>query len=232
MSESKIDSQENGNQPSLDERINSALQAVDDKGKIKFEDNVDPLFKRAVLGEQKARFFQTDYTKTKQENARLQAEHGVLMNKATSGSSLSAEQTAELEDLKFVDPDAWFELKNKYDADAKANVTGRLQEQLSEAGSKALQDLTLSQRQVALQEFTASTGLELTDDVMQNDIPPRLQKKMETMPFDDYLQEVATYLGKGKVVKQTDSADDVTNINDIAGGDLNEAAKSTGYQIL
>ena len=111
-------------------------------------------------------------------------------------------------------------------------MEGKLQEQLTEASSKAIQELTLAQRTEALQDFTARTGIELTDDVMQNDIPPRLQAKISSMPFEDYLQEVATYLGKGKVVKQVDEGLKQTNIDKLAGGGLQEDGKPTGYTIL
>jgi len=232
MSDKLKDTQENGNQPTLESQINTALQNVDEKGKVIFEDNVDPVFKAAVNATASARFFQVDQTKLKQENVKLQAEHDVLVNKATSGGSLSTEQTAELETLKYTDTDAWFALKTKYEAEAKATVSGQLQEQLGEASTKALQDLTLVQRTEALTEFAASTGLELTDDVMQNDIPPRLQAKIGTMPFNDYLKEVATYLGKNKVVKQTDEGLKQTDLEKLAGGSLNEIAKPTKHVIL
>jgi len=67
---------------------------------------------------------------------------------------------------------------------------------------------------------------------MQNDIPPRLQAKIGTMPFEDYLNEVATYLGKGKKVKDTDDALGQTNIGDLAGGGQTKAAEPKGYTIL
>ncbi len=230
MANNPLDSQ--GNLPTLEEQINTALQNVDDKGKVTFEDSASPELKAAVNATQSSRFFQTDHTKLRQENVKLQAENGVLIDKAASGVGLTTEQTSELDDLKYTDPDAWFKKKTEYEINAHATASGQLQEQLGEASSKALQDLTLVERQEALKTFESSTGVQLTDDVMQNDIPPRLQAKMGSMPFNDYLQEVATYLGKGKVVKQTDEGLKETDINKLAGGGMQENGKPAKQQIL
>ena len=228
MSDKQIDSQ----QVTLDEKINKALSTVDDKGKIQFEEGVDPLFKRAVLAEKKAKDNQASFTKSRQELATVRAEREVLENQLSSATQLPAEQLEELEDLKYSDPDAYFEKRVQYEADAKATVTNRLKELKDEAGSKAVADLTLSERQETLQQFEAQTGLKLTDDIMANDVPPRLQNQINDMPFGDYLAKVADYLSKGKVVKQTDKGLEQTNINRIAGGQLDERAKPTKNVIL
>jgi len=209
------------NQPSLDEQINKALANVDEKtGKLQFSEDTDPLFKRAVIAEKKARDNQASFTKSRQELAAVTAAKDELEKLAIGTTSISAEQQEELEELKFSDPDKWFELKRQYEDEAKATVSNKIKETITAASEKAVQELTLVERKEALASFTSSTGIELTDDVMMNDIPPRLQSKMGSMPFEDYLQEVATYLGKGKVVKDTDSGIDQTNINKISGADI------------
>ena len=202
---------------SLDEQINKALANVDDKGKLQFSDEVEPLFKRVVLAEKKARDNQASFTKSRQELAAITAAKDELEKLAVGNTSISAEQQEELDDLKFSDPDKWYELKNLYESDASNATRQKIQEVVSTASEKAVQELTLVERTEALTTFEDATGIKLTDDVMMNDIPPRLQSKMGSMPFEEYLQEVATYLGKGKVVKGSDEGLDQTNINHLAG---------------
>lgn len=219
-------------QPSLDEQINKALANTDDKGKIQFSDEVEPLFKRVVLAEKKARDNQASFTKSRQEIAELKATKEVLETSIVSSTRLTAEQAEELDELKFTDPDSWFQKKMQYEQDAKATMQGKLNEKIDEASAKAVQDLTLTQRQDMLANFQASTGIILTDDVMANDIPPRLQNKIGSMPFEDYLQEVATYLGKAKVIKPTEETPAITNIGTLAGTGETAQSKPKKYQIL
>ena len=205
------------NQPSLDEQINTALANTDDKGKIVFDDDTSPLFKAAVLSERKARDHQASYTKSRQELVAVKAVNTELEKLAVGSTAISAEQQSELDELKFSDPDEWFKLKSQYEQEASKQSQQKIQEVTTTASEKAVQELTLVERTEALADFTASTGIELTDDVMMNDIPPRLQSKMGSMPFEDYLQEVATYLGKGKVVKPTDKGLNQTDLNKLSG---------------
>ena len=216
----------------LDERINETLSTADDKGMIDFGENVDPVFKKLVLTEKKARQHQAKAIKTIQENAKLKAKSEVLESTISSSAQLSAEQVEELEELKLTNPDEWFNKKVQYEAEAKQQLTGKLQEQIDEASTKAINELTLSERKDVMARFSASTGINLTDDVMQNDIPPRLQAKINDMPFEDYLKEVATYLNKGKVVKQVDDELGQTNLGKLAGSGQTKQSKSNSYAIL
>ena len=220
-------------EPTLDVRVNEALNKVDEKGKLVFEEGVDPLFKALVVEAKKARDHQAAFTKSRQEIADLKAKKDLLEAKVKSNSTqLSPEQVEELEDLKFTDPDAWFAKKLKYENEAKAKFNGQLDEQLVEASTKALMDLTLAERTEMLKSFQAQTGIVLTDDVMANDIPPRIQSKINTMPFEDYLQEVATYLKTGKVVKNTDEGLDITNLSNLAGSSITNGRQQSKYQII
>lgn len=217
----------------LSARIDEALKNVDDKGKVQFPEDVDPLFKRLVNTEKSARDNKAAYTKSRQELAEVKAAKEVLESKVVSNSSqLSEDQIAELDDLKYTDPDAYFAKRSKYEQEAKARASGELIELTKAASTKALQDLTLVERQEQLHNFQVLTGIVLTDDVMANDIPPRLQRKISEMPFEEYLKEVAVYLTKGKVIKPTDDGLDVTNISLLAGGSMTKKSPSTKYQII
>ena len=237
MSDKLIDSQQSEatvvpESKDLQTRINEALDNVDDSGKVIFDKNVDPLFKAAVVAAGDARFYQRDYTKSKQELAKLKATNSVLAEQVSSSTRLTAEQTEELDELKFTNPDEWFSKKQKYENEARLNSAGKLKDLTEEAQTEALRDLTLSERKEALASFQTQTGIVLTDDIMQNDIPPRLQAQINDMPFGDYLNKVAAYLGKDKVVKPTDSGLDQPNIGNLAGGAPTGSASKSKYQIL
>lgn len=232
MSEqTQVDSQEQT--VTLDEQINAVLATADkDTGKIKFDEGVDPLFKKAVLGEQKARVHQANYTKSRQEIAKLTAKATMLESQLTSNTQLTAEQVEELEELKYKDLDAWYIKRAQYEEASVKAVAGKLQELADEAANKAIQDLTLSERKDALVSFQEATGIVLTDDIMENDVPQRLKNQINDMPFPEYLKKVATYLGKGKVIKQTDATLDQTNINTLTGSSYESKTKKVSYQIL
>jgi len=216
----------------LDEQINEVLATQDDKGQLAFSNEVDPVFKKLVLTEKKSRQHQAKAIKTLQENTGLKATNQVLEQSINDSTQITAEQSAELEDLKFTDPDAWFKKKSQYEDESKTASSNKLTALKEEASTKALNDLTLVERKEALAEFQIRTGIVLSDDVMSNDIPPRLQAKIADIPFDDYLNEVAKYLGKGKVVKPTDKALEQTNLGDLAGGGATKPTESKSYQIL
>ena len=223
---------EKKSEPTLHDQVTTALTNVDESGKLQFEDNVDPMFKELVITTKRAKDNQAAFTKGQMELATTKAAKDALENKITSDVvQLSAEQLSELEDLKYSDPDAWRSKLNEYEGDAKAKASEHVTEITKAASEKAMVDLTLSQRKEALKEFTASTGIELTDDVMQNDIPPRLQAKIATMPFEDYLAEVSKYLGKTKVIKDEKILDQ-TDLTKLAGSSMTKGTKAPKSTIL
>jgi len=229
MSQKLKDTQE----PTLDTRINEALANTDSSGKLKFNEDIDPLFKRAVVNERKARDNQASFTKSRQEIAELKAKSDLLEKTVVSNSAqLSPQQAEELENIKYTNPDEWFQKKQQYEYEASQSYLGGLDEQINEASKKAISDLTAVERSEKLATFTQATGVVLTDDILKNDIPPRLASKINDMPFEDYLRDIAEYLSKGKVVKPTDSGLDATNISKMAGGDLDNSKKSSSYQII
>ena len=141
-------------EPTLQDSIVTALTNVDDSGKLVFEDNVDPMFKELVIATKRSKDTQSAYTKGQMELATTKAAKEALESKITSATpQLSAEQTAELEDLKYSDPDAWRAKLNEYEGVAKAKASGELDEITKEASEKAAADLTLTQRKEALTEF-------------------------------------------------------------------------------
>lgn len=159
----------------------------------------------AVNAEKRRRDTQAAYTRTAQEKARLEAENKHLAEgwQKDFSSSLTTEQQAELEELKVTDPEAW-RLKLNELEETRRNKFNETRKTIQQ---KAVGESEVEYRQRALQEFSeAHPDLKLTDDVIQNDIPPRITKQLEAgeITFGDFLAKVAEYMTKGRVVKPTE----------------------------
>ena len=62
--------------------------------------------------------------------------------------------------------------------------------------------------------------LKITDDVIQNDIPPRITKQLEQgkINFGEFLNQCGEYMSKGRVVAPpSDKAPDNPNLNKTPG---------------
>jgi len=223
---------EKKSEPTLNDRVDEALKNVDDNGKLVFADDVDPVFKELVKAKKIARDNQSAFTKGQMELAKTKAAKEALEKQITSASpTLTPEQVSELDDLKYSDPDTWRTKLNQYENEARAKAKEALEEITETASTTAAADLTLKQRQEAIDSFSSDTGIELTKDILENDVPPRLQAKMKDMPFNEYLSEVAAYLGKTKVVKDEQVAK-TTNIGKLPGSEEVRQPKKAEYVIL
>lgn len=180
----------------------------DDKGNWSIPDSVDKNNEAliyAVNSERRRRDTQAGFTRLSQEKARLEAENKHLAEgwQKDFSSSLSVELQAELEELKVTDPEAWRQKLN----DLENQRQTQFNETRKSIQQKAVGESELDYRQRALEEFAlAHPDLELTDDVVKNDIPPRITKQLEAgeITFGAFLDKVAEYMTKGRVVKPTE----------------------------
>lgn len=159
----------------------------------------------AVMAEKRRRDTQASFTRTQQENARLKAENNHLAEgwQKDFSSTLTLEQQAELEELKVTDPDAWRTRLNQLEEQRKV----KFNETRQTIQQKAVGESEMEYRQRALKEFAeAHPDLQLTDDVIENDVPPRFTKQLEKgeITFGAFLDTVAEYMTKGRVVKPTE----------------------------
>lgn len=128
---------------------------------------------------------------------------------------LTPEQKQELDDLKFEDPEAWRRKLNQFETEARQKVL----EQLNQVTEEAKKANIIAQRQIYLQQFQeANPDVIINDEVIQNDIPLRITKKLEQgeVSFEQFLTEVANYLRANKVIK-TEEAPEITNIGKVGG---------------
>jgi len=183
----------------------------------------------AVTSERRYRDTQAGYTKAQQEAKRQKAiAEGLQEHALTQGGKLSAVQAAELHRLKKENPDAWREKLNDYEQEATTALETELEEIATKSANKS--ELEIRNEQMAV--WSESTGITLTDEVVENDLPPRFKRKLEAgdITFEEFLAEAGEFLKADKVIQgSTDSTDDDTlNLGKVAGGREPSVEAQTG----
>lgn len=194
------------------------------------QEQAEPTLEEQLETERKRRKdTQAAYTKGQQQLKAIEAERDKLVEllSGTVAPVIPAEDKERLENLKFDDPEAWRKeitaLENKAISESRekiANLTG-------EAKSSAERQFELDRRQQVLEEFNASAEVQITDEIIADEVPPRITKKLEEgkISFEEFLDEVATYLGKSKVVKNEDTLNQ-PNISSLGGKNTPSTAKA------
>lgn len=161
---------------------------------------------------------QAAYTKSQQELKAVKAQVDVLEKLTTHQIQIDAETQRELDDLKYSDPDAWRTKMNNLELEART----KHQSTLSTAAQQAAMQAELDRRAQVLDEYNRShPGYEITDEVIQLDVPTRITKKLESgeLSFDDYLIEVKDFLYSPKKVGTPNKTLGQPNLGNIGGGD-------------
>lgn len=168
--------------------------------------------------EKQRRDTQSSFTRVSQEKKRLEAENAKLVENWQKDAikNLSAAERADLEELKIQDPEAWRERLNQIDSEAAAKFDERRQSISQEAHQ--LTELELREQQ--LEEFNrANPEFQITDDVIDNDIPPRLTKQLEKgeITFTEFLEKAKNFVTKPKKVPGADAPNE-PNLSNVPGG--------------
>jgi len=219
------DSEDTTENANFETRINKVVENLtrDEKGKYIVPEDLSEAERFAVLAEKRRRDTQAEYTKTSQKVKMLEAEKTTLLKKVTEEIplKLTTEQAEELEDLKFSDPEAYRKKMNTYERDHLAERTRTIDEELKQVSTSSLVQEELERRKEILADFTqARPDFVINDDVISNDIPPRIRKRMETgeVSFEDFLNECYNYLKTGKVVRQEELPGKQPNLSKVGGG--------------
>jgi hypothetical protein len=164
----------------------------------------DSLEKQLELAEQRRKETQAAYTRGQQALKAKEAELEALRQQLDTSVkvTLSPEQQEELDNLKYDDPDAWREKLNSFEKNAKQEANAKFAKLTGEAGKAAGIQFELERRQQVLEEFNASASIAITDEIISNEVPPRITNKLakNEVSFEEFLAEVSEYLNKGKVV--------------------------------
>jgi len=209
--------------PSVEEQVNNLLKEhVNDEGKLELPKDIDPLLAAAVRATKMQRDTQASYTKVSQKASKLQEQVAQYKGIVTEIAplQLTQEQEEELEALKFEDPDKWREKLTQYEADAKAQLQGRLESADIEA-QKAAEIRRREEVLNSYNDFLVQNGKKpITDEVIQELVPPRLLKQLENgnIAFDEFLQEVSRYIDTPKTFAKKEEVLDQPNLSDAAGG--------------
>ncbi len=181
------------------------------------KDVPEPVVFAAKL-EKRRRDTQSAFTKTQQRNKELEVEREALASKVESFAlaTLTAEENAELENLKLTDPDAWRIKFNELETAAKA----KLKDETTNISKKARQETEVQRRERVLAEFhTANPTLVINDDVIANDIPPRFLKQLESgeLNFETFLDKCKGYLTANKVIAPGADPKTGKTLDDVGG---------------
>jgi len=219
--------------------INNAIKEVttDEEGKLVYPENMDPMLRAAVAASKSFRDTQSGFHKNQQSLKESEAENLALRDKLAESTrkplELTAERQQELDDLMYVDPQAWRIEMNKLEQQSSIAATEALQTVTEEARQKAGGEFELERRVSYLEEFNTRGGTPITVDNLDNDVPKRINDKLANgeVSFEAYIDEVAEYLAKGKVVAST-TAQQTADLNSANGGSTAQETQQQGQAAI
>ena len=205
----------------VNELTNQMVQT--DDGKWELPDDVaeglDEQTMFAITSERRYRDTQSAYTRAQQKVKQQEAiTQGLQDRLLASEVVLSKEQTFELNRLKKEDPEKWREKLNEYETASRASLTTELAEIKKNSSNKG----ELEIRKEQMEAWSASTGIALTDEIIKNDLPPRLMKELSDgkVTFEQFLDKAGNFLNSEKAILGADEStdNDTKNLSKVAGG--------------
>ena len=207
----------------FEQKVNRAVDAAsqDDKGNLILPDDLPEDIRFAARSEKRRRDTQSALAKATSAKSVLQVENEELKKLVTQGAriELTPEEQEELSELKHSDPDAWRDKMNALEQNAAVTTTTKL----TEISDKAKSTGAVGERKVLLEAFLHDNpGLVINDEVLQNDIPPRILNALKNneVTFMEFLGNVKTYLETNKVVDPNLPPDSGPNLSDVPGSDV------------
>lgn len=204
---------ENTETQTFEQKVTSIVSSAttDEAGNLVLPEGLelDEPTKYAVTAEKRRRDTQSAYSRAQQEIKTLKSENSAaweILAKEVSVELTTEEQT-ELEELKSVDLDKWRLKVNEYDK----KKTNKVEATRTEVKNKSARDIELEQRNEQINAYNeANPDHQLTDDVIENDIPPRYLKELEkgTISFEEFIAKSGAFLKKGKVLAKVDEPDE------------------------
>lgn len=160
---------------------------------------------------------QSAYTKSQQELKAAKAKLEALEKLTQPVVQLDEATQAQLDELKYSNPEAWRDKMNSLEAEAKLKHLSVL----SEAEKIAMQQAELEHRAQILSEYNSKHPQNpITDEVIMFDVPPRITKKLENgeISFDEFLKEAHNFLYAPKKVGDGNKTLNQPNMRDFGGG--------------
>lgn len=160
---------------------------------------------------------QSAYTKSQQELKVAKAKLEALEKLTQPVVQLDEATQAQLDELKYSNPEAWRDKMNSLEAEAKLKHLSVL----SEAEKIAMQQAELEHRAQILSEYNSKHPQNpITDEVIMFDVPPRITKKLENgeISFDEFLKEAHNFLYAPKKVGDGNKTLNQPNMRYFGGG--------------
>lgn len=207
----------------FEQKVNTVISKMVEKdGKWELPDDitdVDEAVLYAARSEKRYRDTQGAYTKSRQKIKEIETINDRLTSHLVENATLhlNAEQLDELEELKLRDPEAWRTKLNEHESTSRQILKDKI-EGFRKDGEKLSE---LEVRQIQYEAFTESTGIELSDEIIENQLPASYSKQLEagTITFDQFLEKAKDFLTKDKVIKgANDTKPNSTSLNDLPGG--------------
>lgn len=173
----------------------------------------------AARSEKRYRDTQGAYTKATQRTKQLELENAELARSWEQDATrvLSPREQAKLEELKVSDPDTWREEITKLENAKKTEFSTKRQD----ISKKTARDLEIQRREELVSAYnTANPDTPLTDEVIEQDIPPRLTKQLEKgeITFDEYLAKCDKYLNSPRKLATEEEAPHSPSLQGARGG--------------
>lgn len=164
----------------------------DETFKLPEEVESNELLKLAVMSEKRRLDTVASYTKSQQALRVAEAERAELL--ATSKVTLTNEQLTELETLKETDVEAYYAKRTEFENLNKTEFNKKLESVASQISAEE----EISRRVQVLDKFQATHNLVIDDDFIENELPARITKKLETgaVTFEQFLDEVLEFVNK------------------------------------
>ncbi len=206
----------------FEETVNSVIDGVKKKegGGWEFPAGATEEAKYAATAELRRRDTQAAHDRNKQTLTATEAKASKLEEKLLSNVSLnlSDAEREELVELKETNPDAWRVKINEHEQTAKTKVS----EELEELDSESTAVSELERRTEVLEDFNkANPDLVLNDEVFNNDLPPRIVKKLADgeVTFEEFLEEAKNFLSGSTVIQgATSNEEDEPHLGKAGGG--------------
>lgn len=197
----------------FEQKVTSIVSSatIDESGNLVLPEGLelDEPTKYAVTAEKRRRDTQSAYSRAQQEIKTLKSENSaaweILAKEVTV--DLTVEEQTELEELKTVDLEKWRLRLNELDSKKNEKVS----KTKKEVKEKSAREIELQARVDLIKAHNeANPDHQLTDDVIENDIPPRYLKDLEkgTISFEEFITKSSTFLKKGKVLAKAEEPDD------------------------
>ena len=191
---------------------NSVIDSHQNSGES--TENIQTQQEQTIDWEKRFKDTQAAFTKSRQELAATKAE--LLAAKEMQQFTMPADVKARLDELKFSDPDAWRVEMNAFEQ----SKTAKFNEISANNTQAILSELNQEDRVQTLKEFNSLHGVEITESLLQNEIPNRIHNELNSGAIDyaTYLAKCVTYLNTPKVIAGTQEVLGQPNIGKIGGG--------------